>query len=202
MPGKRFPLPWASLGLASHPGGPLASPIQCQEQPPPRKPNLTTPKSAPGELKAGPAQGARPARPDLPVLRKPARHKAQGEPVPATGLPALTRTAPEVHLVHLKAPEAGHCLYLAVHSLPARQPGWARRAHGPRAGEHAQAASSTGRSAAHPPCHIANHKAAPCGGSTPDPRATGIRLVLTARPTTARAEPGLTEGISLVGDHG
>lgn len=36
----------------------------------------------------------------------------------------------------------------------------------------------------------------------PPPRAAGIRLVLTAGPTTGRAEPGLTEGISLVGDHG
>ena len=65
----------------------MASPVQRQEQPRPRKPNLTTPKSAPGESKAVPAQGARPACPDLPVLRKPARHKAQGETVPATRSP-------------------------------------------------------------------------------------------------------------------
>ena len=39
----------------------------------------SAPKSALGESKAVPAQGARPARPDLLALRKPARHKAQGE---------------------------------------------------------------------------------------------------------------------------
>ena len=57
----------------------MASRVQRQEQQPPREPSLTAPKSALGESKAVPAQGARPARPDLLALRKPARHKAQGE---------------------------------------------------------------------------------------------------------------------------